>query len=77
MKGSSLYGKVGTFGSLDVMSWGFMSFGVNGLYFVRRRRDIWVTGCNVGGFRYVGVNGLYFVLRRRDIMVTGCNDVGF
>jgi len=42
VKGLTLHGEEGTFGSLEVMSWDFMYIGVNGLTFVRRR-DTWVT----------------------------------
>jgi len=40
----------GKFGLMNLMSWGFKYVGVIDLYFVRRRREIWVTGCNVVGF---------------------------
>jgi len=33
-----------------VMWWCYMYIGGNGLTFVRRREDIWITGCNAVGF---------------------------
>ena len=55
----------GQFGSLDVMSWGVMYIGVNGLSSVRKS-DIWVTGCNVVVFYVHRCEGLIFVQRRKD-----------
>ena len=78
VKGSFLYGEGGTFGSLGVMWWGFMYIGVKGSSFVRRRRDIWVTGWF---FIFIGWKGSFCTEKKGlfgslDIMSWGFMYIG-
>jgi len=60
VKSSTLYRERGTFLSLDILSWDFMYIGVNVSTFVRRWRDILVTGFNVVEFYVHRCEGLVF-----------------
>jgi len=66
VNGLNFYGERRTFGSLDIMSWGFIYIGYNDLFFLRKR-NILFTGCNVVSFKYIGVKGSCFVWRMSNI----------